>query len=84
MKAFEEHFADGKHLWGLISLGVPRKACDGFRGLSSVAEVIALLKTMGQRSMHSSFTDTHEQCEDNSGHVMSKKSYFDLKRQGLV
>ncbi|WVQ79096.1 hypothetical protein IAT38_001190 [Cryptococcus sp. DSM 104549] len=82
-KAFEKHFSESKHVFGLRALGLPPSK--HFMFITSIKDVIALaekLKHEGRAEM--SAIDKAEEFEDEEGNVYDKKTYEQLQRQGLI
>ncbi|WWC68603.1 uncharacterized protein I206_102533 [Kwoniella pini CBS 10737] len=84
-RAFDKHFSEGKHLLALRSFAIPSNAQVHFRGITKIADVMALadkLKREGRSEL--AMLDKAEEFEDEEGNVYDKKTYFDLKKQGLL
>jgi splicing factor 3A subunit 3 len=82
-KAFEKHFQEWRHAHGMTCLGIPNTI--HFQEITKINDAQALwvkIKQDGQKVMWK--PDAEEEYEDVDGNAMSKKTYEDLKRQGLV
>jgi len=77
---FELHFADPKHAMGMKSLGIPNTK--HFHGVTKIDDAKALWKTL-QGKMEQE-TSKDEEYEDSHGNVLSRSTYEDLARQGLL
>ncbi|WVR03823.1 hypothetical protein IAU60_000819 [Kwoniella sp. DSM 27419] len=83
MRQFQKHFSESKHTFGLRALGVPPGK--HWHGLTKINDVLALadkLKREGRAEL--AHMDKAEEFEDDEGNVYDKKTYFDLKKQGLL
>jgi splicing factor 3A subunit 3 len=94
-KPFERHFSEWRHVYGLRCLGI--QSSRQFHEVTSIKEAMACTficlfgKVMAvwdhvQSSQKEVQTkeDAVEEFEDAQGNVYSKKTYEDLKRQGLL
>ncbi|KAK4058778.1 Pre-mRNA-splicing factor sap61 [Microbotryomycetes sp. JL221] len=82
-KAFERHFQESRHAFGMRALGLPNTK--HFYEITKIEDAIALaekLKQEGKQQMLQQ--ETMEELEDDEGNVYDKKTYADLKRQGLI
>ena len=80
---FELHFADSKHALGMKSLGIPNTK--HFHGITKIDDAKALWKTLQSTLATSQFdAATQEEYEDSHGNVLSRTTYEDLARQGLL
>ncbi|KAJ8330744.1 Pre-mRNA-splicing factor sap61 [Batrachochytrium dendrobatidis] len=82
-KAFDRHFQEWRHAHGMRCLGIPNSK--QFHDVTSINDAYALaekLKSIVKRATISA--DAAEEFEDDAGNVYSKKTYEDLKRQGLL
>lgn len=56
-----------------------------FKEITSINDALALhQKLMMEAEMDHFKPDMEEEFEDSEGHVLTKKQYIDLKRQGLL
>jgi splicing factor 3A subunit 3 len=81
-RAFEKHFKEAAHQSGMKALGIPNTK--QFFEVTSIADALALWKTMQEREGTQFKAEDDEEYEDAEGNVYSKKVYEDLKRQGLI
>ncbi|BEI85280.1 hypothetical protein CcaverHIS002_0506810 [Cutaneotrichosporon cavernicola] len=82
-KAFDRHFQESRHAFGMRALGLPNTR--HFHEITKIADALALaekLKAEGRAEL--SAMDKAEEFEDDDGNVYDKKTYEDLKRQGLL
>uniref|UniRef100_A0A2K5ZBD3 Matrin-type domain-containing protein n=1 Tax=Mandrillus leucophaeus TaxID=9568 RepID=A0A2K5ZBD3_MANLE len=76
-KAFQQHFAEWHHVHGMRCLGIPSTA--HFANVTQIEDAVSLWAKLKLQK-----PDTEEEYEDSSGNVVNKKTYEDLKRQGLL
>uniref|UniRef100_A0A673GY23 Matrin-type domain-containing protein n=1 Tax=Sinocyclocheilus rhinocerous TaxID=307959 RepID=A0A673GY23_9TELE len=82
-KAFQRHFAEWRHAHGMRCLGIPNTA--HFANVTQIEDAVSLWsKLKSQKALERWQPDTEEEYEDSSGNVVNKKTYEDLKRQGLL
>nr|DBA33629.1 TPA: hypothetical protein GDO54_001281 [Pyxicephalus adspersus] len=82
-KAFQRHFAEWRHAHGMRCLGIPNTA--HFANVTQIEDAVSLWsKLKQQKALERWQPDTEEEYEDSSGNVVNKKTYEDLKRQGLL
>ncbi|KAJ2707867.1 Pre-mRNA-splicing factor sap61 [Coemansia sp. IMI 203386] len=82
-KAFEKHFQETRHATNMRRLGIPNTR--QFHGIVSIEEAQQLWeRVQKEKKQQVANTDTFEEYEDGEGNVFNKKTYFDLKRQGLI
>ncbi|KAF2220716.1 hypothetical protein BDZ85DRAFT_267037 [Elsinoe ampelina] len=82
-RAFEKHFAEARHLYGLKCLGITNSTL--FREITGIEEAEALWEKIQQdKKKETSQTDDVIQMEDSSGNVMPAKVYYDLQKAGLL
>lgn len=82
-KAFDDHFVEGRHSQGMKSLGIPNTK--HLHQVTSISEALWLwdgLKRSGRKAVFR--PDVMEEFEDDEGNVYSRKTYEDLRRQGLI
>jgi splicing factor 3A subunit 3 len=96
-KPFERHFSEWRHVYGLRCLGIPSskqfheitkiKDALACTSLLFVCELILLavweFLQVKQKEIKTK-EESVEEFEDAHGNVYSKKTYEDLKRQGLL
>eukprot|EP00887_Chlorella_sp_A99_P006821 scaffold2.g6821.t1 len=88
-RAFERHFKEWRHQNGMKALGIPNsKQFFEARRLASavttIADALSLWKNLQEREKGGFKAEQDEEFEDDQGRVYSKKTYEDLRRQGLV
>ena len=52
--------------------------------MTTIADALALQKALDARKVGQWKRETDEECEDADGNVYNKKTYEDLRRQGLI
>nr|CAG4643094.1 EOG090X03G1 [Ilyocryptus agilis] len=82
-KAFQRHFAEWRHAHGMRCLGIPNTA--HFANVTRIEDAISLwTKLRSQKTSERFVADNEEEYEDSMGNVVTKKTYEDLRRQGLL
>uniref|UniRef100_A0A6M2DNM5 Putative splicing factor 3a subunit 3 n=1 Tax=Xenopsylla cheopis TaxID=163159 RepID=A0A6M2DNM5_XENCH len=82
-KAFQRHFAEWRHAHGMRCLGIPNTA--HFANVTQIEDALALWeKLKNQKQGERWHPEQDEEFEDSSGNVVNRKTYEDLKRQGLL
>ncbi|GAA5978516.1 hypothetical protein JCM10908_004385 [Rhodotorula pacifica] len=82
-KNFERHFQESRHAFGMRALGLPNTK--HFHEITKIEDAIALAEKLKQEGRAElSHAETTEELEDDEGNVYNRKTYEDLKRQGLV
>nr|CAG4646131.1 EOG090X03G1 [Macrothrix elegans] len=82
-KAFQRHFAEWRHAHGMRCLGIPNTA--HFANVTKIEDAISLwTKLRSQKTSERFVADQEEEYEDSMGNVIPKKTYEDLRRQGLL
>jgi len=82
-KAFQRHFAEWRHAHGMRCLGIPNTA--HFANVTQIEDAMALWEKLKVQKFEEAFKPDHEEeYEDSKGNVVNKKTYEDLKRQGLL
>lgn len=82
-KAFQKHFAEWRHAHGMRCLGIPNTA--HFANITKIEDALALWEKLKSEKHKEKFqASNEEEYEDNAGNVVTKKTYEDLKRQGLL
>ncbi|EPX74369.1 U2 snRNP-associated protein sap61 [Schizosaccharomyces octosporus yFS286] len=82
-KAFDKHFTEQRHIYGLKCLGISPSPL--FNQIVSIDEALQLWQKIkaDSRKQETSVANLNEM-EDDEGNVMSEKVYNDLKAQGLL
>ncbi|CAI2161914.1 8692_t:CDS:2 [Funneliformis geosporum] len=82
-KAFDRHFQEWRHAHGMRCLGIPNTR--HFHEITLIEDAYALWEKLKSTGKTDEFkADTMEEFEDLDGNVFNKKTYDDLKRQGLL
>jgi splicing factor 3A subunit 3 len=81
-RAFERHFKEWRHQNGMRALGIPNNK--NFYEVTQIDDALQLWKTMQERSRGGFKAEMDEEFEDRLGNVYSRKTYEDMKRQGLI
>lgn len=82
-KAFQRHFAEWRHAHGMRCLQIPNTA--HFANVTSIEDAMKLWNKLKEEKQKAKFQPlAEEEYEDSEGRVVNKKTYEDLKRQGLL
>lgn len=82
-KTFQRHFVEWRHAQGMRSLGIPNSA--HFANITKILDAMSLWEKLKQEKQKDKFNQLNEEeYEDSQGNVVNKKTYEDLKRQGLL
>ncbi|KAL5971812.1 Splicing factor 3A subunit 3 [Taenia solium] len=82
-KAFQRHFSEWRHAHGMRCLGIPNTA--HFAHVTKIEEALALWQRIRTTKEAERWRpEVEEEMEDHAGNVVSRKTYEDLKRQGLL
>jgi splicing factor 3A subunit 3 len=82
-RAFEKHFVEQKHLWGLRALGITNTSL--FREITSIQEAVNLWNQIqSEKQKEKKVNENVVQMEDQYGNVMPERIYRDLQKQGLL
>ena len=82
-KEFQKHFSEWRHAHGMRCLGIPNTA--HFANVTVIEDAISLWqKLKASKEVERWKADVEEECEDSGGNVVSRKTYEDLRRQGLL
>jgi len=80
---FERHFQEARHAYGMRCLGIPNTR--HFIHVTNIQEAVALHEKVKKMQAKKLFhAEDEEELEDADGHVFNRKTYEDLKRQGLL
>ena len=56
-----------------------------FKDVTTISDALALHEKLLRESQESQFRpDIDEQFEDNEGNILNKKTYTDMRKQGLI
>lgn len=88
-KAFERHFQEWKHAYGMKCLKIPNtvhfKEVTGIEEALQCKSIKLVHKKLIESSKETKFRpEVEEEFEDNEGNVVNKKMFIDMKRQGLI
>ncbi|OZJ06928.1 hypothetical protein BZG36_00173 [Bifiguratus adelaidae] len=82
-KAFDKHFQEWRHAQGMRALAIPNTR--QFHEITLIEDAYALWeKIKATTKSEETKADQIEEYEDERGNVFSKKTYDDLKRQGIL
>ncbi|GJJ07294.1 hypothetical protein Clacol_001494 [Clathrus columnatus] len=82
-KNFDRHFQESRHAFGMRALGLPNTK--HFHEITRIEDALALAEKLKQEGRQEMFQqETMEELEDDEGNVYNKKTYDDLKKQGLI
>ena len=83
IKAFQKHFQEWRHSYGMKCLRIPNTV--HFANVTSIEEALKLQKKIISQNYDTAFKpDYEEEFEDPDGNVMNRRTYIDMKRQGLL
>ncbi|KXZ48869.1 hypothetical protein GPECTOR_25g454 [Gonium pectorale] len=80
-RAYEKHFKEYRHQNGMRALGIPNNKM--FYEVTKIDDALQLWRSI-QEKAKGDFKPDDEEFEDAQGNVYSKKTFDDLKRQGLI
>lgn len=82
-RAFDQHFYEWRHAHGMKCLGIPNTR--HFFQVTQIEEVRRLWERMRVTARSEAFRpELMEECEDAVGNVYERRTFEDLKRQGLI
>lgn len=82
-KNFDRHFQESRHAFGMRALGLPNTK--HFHEITRIDDALSLAERLKQEGRHEIFEqETMEELEDDEGNVYNRKTYDDLKKQGLI
>ncbi|EIN10867.1 hypothetical protein PUNSTDRAFT_100714 [Punctularia strigosozonata HHB-11173 SS5] len=82
-KNFERHFQESRHAFGMRALGLPNTK--HFHEITRIEDALALAERLKREGRNEIFEqETMEELEDDDGNVYNRKTYEDLKKQGLI
>lgn len=82
-KTFQRHFSEWRHAHGMRCLGIPNTG--HFANITKIQDAISLWDKLKHEKQQNKFQPSiEEEFEDSQGNVVNKKTYEDLKRQGLL
>ncbi|VDD86584.1 unnamed protein product [Enterobius vermicularis] len=82
-KAFQRHFNEWRHSHGMRCLGIPNTA--HFANITKISDAVELWGKIRRQRESVKWNPEHdEEFEDSAGNVVNKRTFEDLKRQGLL
>ncbi|KAG2013816.1 RNA splicing factor PRP9 [Coprinopsis cinerea AmutBmut pab1-1] len=82
-KNFDRHFQESRHAFGMRALGLPNTK--HFHEITRIEDALALAEKLKREGRNEIFEqETMEELEDDEGNVYNRKTYDDLKKQGLI
>ena len=82
LKPYQKHFAEWRHAHGMRCLGIPNTV--HFSGIVKIEDAQKLWsKLKAEKTAERFKPETEEEFEDQVGNVLNKKTFDDLRRQGL-
>ncbi|KAG8949278.1 hypothetical protein FRC04_008880 [Tulasnella sp. 424] len=82
-KNFERHFQESRHAFGMRALGLPNTK--HFHEITRIEDALSLAEKLKQEGRQEIFqNETMEEMEDEEGNVYNRKTYEDLKKQGII
>lgn len=82
-RAFDQHFGESRHVNGLRTLGIPNSK--HFKNITKMDDAIALYHRIQDLDKNRIFRpEVDEEFEDAEGNVFNRKTFEDLRRQGLL
>merc|ERR1712008_37627 len=82
-KAFQRHFAEWRHAHGMRCLGIPNTA--HFANVTEIEDALALWAKLKEQKAHERFNPhIDEEFEDSEGNVVNRKTYDDMRLQGIL
>ncbi|ETS76192.1 hypothetical protein PFICI_11579 [Pestalotiopsis fici W106-1] len=81
-RAFDKHFNEARHIYGLKCLGITNTAL--FRDITAIDEATRLWEKIQKEKRKDKDDGSLVQMEDAEGNVMPEKVYYDLQKQGLL
>jgi len=82
-QAYEKHFQERRHAYGMRCLGVPNTK--QFHDITIIDDAVALWEKIKKEEHTLTWRpEAEEEFEDSEGNVFNRRTYEDLKRQGLL
>ena len=79
---FDRHFTESRHAYGMRSLGIPNTR--HFNSITKIEEALEVYEKIKINLKRDKFDNDDEEFEDSDGNVYDKKTFEDLKMQGLI
>ncbi|RMD40586.1 hypothetical protein DV735_g4525, partial [Chaetothyriales sp. CBS 134920] len=88
-RAYDKHFSEARHIYGLKCLGITNTSGAGginlFREITDIKEALALWEKLKKdKREREQKEDSIVQMEDGEGNVMPERIYRDLQKQGIL
>lgn len=88
-RAFDKHFSEARHIYGLKCLGIANTSGTGgvnlFREITGIQDALALWEKLKREKREKEQKDEGVvQMEDGEGNVMPERIYLDLQKQGIL
>lgn len=88
-RAFDKHFSEARHIYGLKCMGITSIGTGGgmglFREITGQQEAVNLWeKIKKEKKDKETKEDSIVQMEDGEGNVMPERIYLDLQKQGIL
>ncbi|KIX94583.1 uncharacterized protein Z520_09629 [Fonsecaea multimorphosa CBS 102226] len=94
-RAFDKHFSEARHIYGLKCLGITGSALSGaaagggglslFREITGIEDALKLWDKIKKEKRDKEVKDDQVvQMEDGEGNVMPERIYLDLQKQGIL
>ncbi|KAK5087655.1 Pre-mRNA-splicing factor sap61 [Exophiala xenobiotica] len=88
-RAFDKHFSEQRHIYGLKCLGITGSAAMGglslFREITGIQDALNLWEKLKKEKRDKDVQgDSVVQMEDGEGNVMPERIYLDLQKQGIL
>ncbi|GFH09379.1 splicing factor 3a, subunit 3, partial [Haematococcus lacustris] len=81
-RAYEKHFKEFRHQNGMRALGIPNNK--NFFEVTKIADAQKLWEDIQLKQKGGFKAETEEEYEDAAGNVYNKRTYLDLKKQGII
>jgi len=82
-RAFEKHFQEWRHAHGMKCLRIENTKA--FHEVTRIQDALELDRHLRKNSNKDKWDpDNMEEYEDEDGHVLNRKTYLDLKKQGIL
>ncbi|KIX05401.1 uncharacterized protein Z518_06273 [Rhinocladiella mackenziei CBS 650.93] len=87
-RAFDKHFGEARHIYGLKCLGITSAGTGGlslFREITGIQDALNLWEKIKREKREKEVKeDSVVQMEDGEGNVMPERIYLDLQKQGIL
>ena len=80
---FDNHFQEARHVHGMKCLKIPNT--NHFHGVTKISDALQLYAKLKEKLSRNAWnTNEDEEFEDSAGNILSKATYLDLQKQGLL